>query len=252
MPPTPPVQENASRNLRARVREQLRNEILAAARTHLSTDGPAGLSLRAVARDLGLVPSALYRYFASRDALLTALIVEAYRGLGAAATAADRAQPAADFAARWTATTGAFRTWALARPQEWALIYGSPVPGYRAPADTVAAALVVTNSVGQILGDAWRARVLHPPGVAIPEALRGDLERVRVLVGRAPDEVVPDEVVAAAVFVLGHLIGAVSIELFGQYDNAIDARDEMWAVSMALLARTVGLDLGAGPVEVRR
>jgi AcrR family transcriptional regulator len=233
------MEANASRSARARVRKELAKEILDAARGHLAIDGPAGLSLRAVARDLGMVPSALYRYYESRDALLTALIVEAYRGLAETAAAADRSQAEADFPARWSATTRAFRDWALAHPQEWALIFGSPVPGYRAPQDTIEPAAAVYASVGGLLGDAWRAGRLHPPPVAVPRALKVDLERFREqLVGEAPDEVV-----LAALVVLQQILGALSAELFGQYNDAVYARDSLWRVAMELAARTAGLDL---------
>ncbi len=235
------MEMNASRSARARVRVELAKEILDAARARLGIEGPAGLSLRAVARDLGMVPSALYRYYESRDALLTALIIDAYRGLGEAVAAADAAVEPADFAARWKGATRAIRSWGLGHPQEWALIYGSPVPGYRAPVDTVAAASTVTVSVGRILGDAYRAGRLVPPAhPGVPEDLAADAERLRPhLVGDAPDEVV-----VAAVIVLGYLLGAVSMELFGQYNNAISARDTLWDVATTVMAATIGLDLG--------
>jgi AcrR family transcriptional regulator len=225
------------------VRVELAKEILDAARARLGIEGPAGLSLRAVARDLGLVPSALYRYYESRDALLTALIIDAYGGLGEAAASADAAVGSADFAARWKDTTRAIRSWGLEHPQEWALIYGSPVPGYRAPTDTVAAASTVTVAVGRILGDAYRAGRLVPPvDLVVPEDLAADADRMRsLLVGDAPDEVV-----VVAVVALGYLLGAVSLELFGQYNNAIFARDAMWDAATGVMAGAVGLDLSGG------
>src|SRR5690242_658027 len=153
-------------SLRARVRAGMIEEIKAVARRHLATDG-ANLSLRAVARDLGVVSSAIYRYFASRDELLTALILDAYNALGSAVEAADRGVVeatgrAADSgafdwdgsSARWMAVCHAVRDWALAAPHEYALIYGSPVPGYRAPADTVPAATRSVRVLGGILQDA--------------------------------------------------------------------------------------------------
>jgi AcrR family transcriptional regulator len=221
------------------VRIELAKEILDAARAHLGIEGPGGLSLRAVARDLGMVPSALYRYYENRDALLTALIVDAYQALGQAAQAADASVAPADFAARWLTTTRAIRRWGLEHPQEWALIYGSPVPGYRAPVDTVAPALMVSEALGRILGEAHRAgRLAAIDDLVIPPDLEPDLDRVRVLVGDAPDTVA-----VAAVVSLGYVLGAVSLELFGQYDNAIDARASMWDVAMAVVAGAVGLDL---------
>lgn len=119
-------------SLRARVRASMIEEIKAVARRHLASDG-ANLSLRAVARDLGMVSSAIYRYFPSRDELLTALILEAYDALGDAVEAADAGVDRADLRGRWHAACRAARAWALAHPAEYALLYGSPVPGTRPP-----------------------------------------------------------------------------------------------------------------------
>ncbi|MFC7478796.1 TetR/AcrR family transcriptional regulator [Luedemannella flava] len=124
-------------SIRARVRAEMLAEIKAVARRHLATDG-ANLSLRAVARDMGMVSSALYRYYASRDELLTALIIDAYDALGEAVERADASvTDRADARGRWLACCHAVRDWALAEPAEYALIFGSPVPGYAAPVDTV-------------------------------------------------------------------------------------------------------------------
>ena len=102
-------------------RERARIEVTAAikdeARRQLAAEGAAKLSLRAVARELGMVSSALYRYFPSRDDLLTALIVDAYDAVGAAAETALAAPPDPDdHPARWTAVCSAVRAWALAHP----------------------------------------------------------------------------------------------------------------------------------------
>ena len=158
-------------------RERARIEVTAAikdeARKQLAGEGASKLSLRAVARELGMVSSALYRYFPSRDDLLTALIVDAYDAIGAAAEAALAGASAAgpaDHVARWTAVCSAIRTWALDHPHEYALIYGSPVPGYSAPMDTVGPASRVGLALISVARDAHRA-----DGLALPpleEALR--------------------------------------------------------------------------------
>src|SRR6185312_17499730 len=119
-------------SLRARVRAEMIGEIKRVALEHLARDGSA-LSLRAVARDMGMVSSAVYRYFPSRDELLTALIIDAYDSVGAAAELDEADARRTDYAARWMATARAVREWAVTHPQEFALIYGSPVPGYQAP-----------------------------------------------------------------------------------------------------------------------
>src|SRR5262252_9106984 len=125
----------ASQTARARARAELTREIKEEARRQLAEVGGNGLSLRAVARALGMVSSALYRYFPSRDDLLTALIIDAYDSLGAAAeraVAGSGAEPGASARAQWRACCTAVRDWAIANPHEYALIYGSPVPGYQA------------------------------------------------------------------------------------------------------------------------
>src|SRR6478752_4870041 len=114
---------NASRTARERVRAELIEEITEIARRHLARDGAAGLSLRAVARDMGMVSSAIYRYFPSRDDLLTALIVDGYNAIGEVAEQADAASPVGDYPGRWLAVGRAVRDWALAHPHEYALVY---------------------------------------------------------------------------------------------------------------------------------
>ena len=124
---------------RARARIELTAEIKDTARRHLAQDGAQGLSLRAVARDLGMASSAIYRYFPSRDELLTALIIDAYDAIGATAERADAKAVSEDRPAglRWLLVCRAVRRWALRHPHEFALVYGSPVVGYAAPLDTV-------------------------------------------------------------------------------------------------------------------
>jgi AcrR family transcriptional regulator len=210
-------------------------EIKAAARRHLAIDG-ANLSLRAVARDLGLVSSALYRYFASRDELLTALIIDAYDALGEAAERAESTADRADLLGRWLATGHAIRDWALANPHEYALIYGSPVPGYRAPEDTVAPAIRVPLLIGAILRDAAADPGL-PAGEPLPESLRREVAAVRDLV--APGA--PEPALARGMTAWIQFFGAVSFELFGQLNNTINERRAFFDYQMRAMARLIGL-----------
>src|SRR3954463_7026092 len=156
-------------SIRARVRAEMTEEIKTVARRHLAADG-ANLSLRAVARDLGMASSAVYRYFASRGELLTALIIAAYAAMGAPAEQAEAAVDRTDVLGRWLTTCHAVRDWALANPHEYALIYGSPVPGYRAPQATIDSAVRVPVLIGALLRDATDA-----PGDPLPEPLVADL-----------------------------------------------------------------------------
>jgi len=213
------------------------DEIKAVARQHLAAEG-ANLSLRAVARDMGMVSSALYRYFASRDDLLTALIVDAYNALGAAVEAADAAiGDRAKLRWRWLAATTAVRDWALANPAEYALIYGSPVPGYAAPQDTIPAAARSYAVLGGILTDGFASGALTPQAAAVPETIRADLARASEGIAAG----LPDEVMLAGITAWIHLFGVVSFELFGQFNNVIDARAEFFDAEMSRMADLIGL-----------
>ncbi|MGX6602906.1 TetR/AcrR family transcriptional regulator [Micromonosporaceae bacterium Da 78-11] len=200
--------------VRARVRAEMTEEIKTVARRHLATDG-ANLSLRAVARDLGMASSAVYRYFASRDELLTALIIDAYDSVGGAAERA--AGLAHDPVDRWLAMSSAVRDWALADPHQWALIYGSPVPGYQAPTDTITPAIRVIMQTAGIVRDAYRiGRVTEQP--AISGRYADELAGVAAQFG----EEIPPRLVGASIAAFFQLCGAVSAELFGQLSNSVD------------------------------
>ena len=205
-------------SIRARVRAEMLEEIKTVARRQLAENG-TDLSLRAVARDMGMVSSAIYRYFASRDDLLTALILDAYNALGevcelAGAAVTDRE----DYLGRWLAVSHAMRDWAVAQPHEYALIYGSPVPGYAAPRDTVEPSIRPVVVLGAILNDAHNAGVLDglhaaPP----PKQLLPELRAVKDVV--APD--VSEAAMVRALIAWTEIFGAISFELFGRFNNTI-------------------------------
>jgi AcrR family transcriptional regulator len=225
-------------SIRARVRAEMIEEIKAVARRHLASDG-ANLSLRAVARDMGMVSSAVYRYFASRDDLLTALIIDAYNALGAAAERADASvTDRADARARWYATGRGLRRWALAHPAEYALLFGSPVPGYQAPADTVLAAQRTPLVLLRICAQAARpVAALH-----VPPAVARDVTAVMAaLADQLPTDSVDPAQPTIGSFAWIHLFGALSFELFGQLNNVIEARDEYFDAQLGWLADQLGL-----------
>ena len=206
---------------RARARAELTAEIKATARRHVADVGAPALSLRAVARDLGMVSSAVYRYFASRDALLTALIVDAFDAVGRTAEQAVEGLPD-DVLVRWRAVATAVRDWALENPHDYALVYGSPVPGYKAPADTVTPAARVSLVMLRIVADGVASKQISvKPTAPVPRVVHADLARLRDLA--APG--VPDEVLARSLLVWTTLFGAISYELFGHLHGIIDAYD---------------------------
>jgi AcrR family transcriptional regulator len=226
-----------AQTLRARVRAEIIEEIKTTARRHLAVDG-ANLSLRAVARDLGMVSSAVYRYFASRDELLTALILDAYNSLGAATEQAEGAVARSDLLGRWLATCRGVRDWARTNPHEYALIYGSPVPGYAAPQDTIAPASRVALLLVAILRDGHeRGRVRAERGQRIPRAVRTQLAQL----GRQPGlGGLPETVLARGLTAWVHLFGLINFELFGRLDDVIDNLDAYFDYEMGALARHAG------------
>jgi AcrR family transcriptional regulator len=109
--------------------------ILAAGLSLLAEGGAEALTVRGLARELSLVPSALYRYVRDRKDLLRLLISHVHTDLADTVEAAINAVPAEDLRGRWRAFAFALRTWALAHPHEWVLVYGTPSPEYQPPAD---------------------------------------------------------------------------------------------------------------------
>ena len=125
---------------RARYRAATREEAKVIALRQLAAGGGEAVSLNAMGKEMGISGPALYRYFASRDALLTELIVDAYGDLAAATEAAEVAAREDDAAMRVRSLAATFRAWALAQPHRYLLLYGTPVRGYVAPDGTVALA----------------------------------------------------------------------------------------------------------------
>jgi AcrR family transcriptional regulator len=220
---------------RERVRAELTAEITDAARRQLAEVGAAALSLRAVAREVGMVSSAVYRYFPSRDDLLTRLIIDGYDDLGAAAEAADA--PSAPPMKRWLTVCRAVRAWALAHPHEYALLYGSPVPGYRAPKDTVPAASRVGVVLGRILGEAAVAGVLPPAAGERDAGLVSD-DAVAVLGGDHP--AIDETVRVRGLLAWSALFGTISFELFGHFVGSVEDGDRYFDRVMTDLARLIG------------
>ncbi|ALO92175.1 Putative TetR-family transcriptional regulator [Streptomyces hygroscopicus subsp. limoneus] len=223
---------------RARARQEVTAAIKGAARRQLAAEGAAKLSLRAVARELGMVSSALYRYFPSRDDLLTALIIDAYDSVGEAAERARDAAADVPPPARWIAVCAAVRDWALGHPHEYALIYGSPVPGYSAPETTVPAAARVGMVFIGIVRDAHEGPGLSE--LSLPAGLRP--EGARMAADFAAD--VPPEAAVALVAAWAQLFGLIGFELFGQFNRVVEDRETFFRHAAGRLAQGVGLGRG--------
>jgi AcrR family transcriptional regulator len=224
---------SATTTARERARAELTHEIKEAARRQLAEVGANGLSLRAVARELGMVSSALYRYFPSRDQLLTALIIDAYDAIGEAAESADK--PGDDPRERWRAIWQATRAWAREHPHEYALIYGSPIPGYQAPQDTVASAARVALALVEVIKSGALRPI--PDSPELPEQLR---EQANVLTAALGTDLAPTTV-TRMLMAWTQLFGSISFELFGQYVGSVDPADAFFAHTTRQMADFVGL-----------
>jgi AcrR family transcriptional regulator len=232
---------SAPRTARAIARAELTRAILDSAGRQLVEVGPAALSVRAVARDLGMASSAVYRYFPSRDALLTALLIEAYDDLGDAVEKADAgAGERSDLDARWHAVCHAIHDWARAQPHRYALLYGSPVPGYAAPDDTVSSAARITGAILAILHDAQQAGLDPAPPMPLSAAEREGLAPVRGFV----DPPFDDDTLARGLIAWSALFGTISLELFGHMYRGVLDYDAHFAQVVDQLAADLGLSGG--------
>lgn len=234
-----------ARTARERVREEMTAEILAVARAHLAHEGAASLSLRSVARDLELAPSALYRYFDGRDALLSALIMAAYESLaveaeGAAARAHRHHDETGTDAERWLEVPRTIRRWALERPHEWGLIFGTPVPGYEAPEGTVEPYARVATALARPVVEAQAAGRLRidAPGDAGPAELR---RAVGPVAEGLSLETLPVPMVARFVQAWSTLVGIVSLEIFGHWRNTILDPEAFFEATMRDVAGHLGM-----------
>jgi AcrR family transcriptional regulator len=228
---------SAPRTARAVAREQLTRAILDSAGAQLTEVGPAALSVRAVARDLEMASSAVYRYFRSRDALLTALIVEAYDDLGDRVEEGTSSAPGDDLAGRWRTVASVVRDWARSQPHRYALVYGSPVPGYAAPEDTVAPARRVTQPMLELLRDAQQAGLVPAGPTDVPAEEAAGLAPVLEAVEPPLSPVWG----VAGLTAWATLFGHVSLELFGHMHNAVLDPDAHFACLVDRTARDLGL-----------
>ena len=234
---TPDDLDHAPMGVRARARTQLLADVSRIARKHLAESGAPGLSVRAIAHELGLASSALYRYYPSRDALLTQLIVESYNELGDAVEIAEAACERADVAGRFRASAHAVRNWARSNPNEYSLIYGSPVPGYAAPQHTVDPATRVAAVLSSILADIDLDSLSLRLSRNLPASLQDQLDAMSGPLGGRIDQ----NVLLLGVTQWAKLFGMVSFELFGTFNTVFDDADALFAASLDLDLTALGV-----------
>lgn len=236
---------SASVSAREIARANVTAAIKEAARHRVAIEGAVKLSVRAVARDVGMVSSAVYRYFPTRDDLLTALIIDAYDALGEAVERADAAVAPDEVRGRWRAMCFAVRTWARAHPHEYALIFGSPIPDYQAPQDTIVPGARVPTALMGAIQHAWAIGAIDAlTDEPMPDQLRGQIAVVAA--GLAPDlpsgtPELPPAVVFWVAVAWTQLFGMITFELFGQFVGTLDPADEFFETSVGVMTDFLGL-----------
>ena len=229
---------SAPRTARALARAELTRQILDRASVQLAEVGPAALSVRQIARELEMASSAVYRYFPSRDALLTALLIQAFDDLGEAVEAGDHGADRDDLRGRWSGMAQGLRTWAVANPHEYALAYGSPVPGYAAPQDTIPSSARVSIALLTLMSDAEAAG--RSPGAPTRPAGPAELTAiapVRSFVGDPLDEAYA----VRGLMAWATLFGNLSLELFGHMFRGVLDYEAHYATIVEQLADDLGL-----------
>lgn len=244
---------------RDRVRAATVTEIKDTARRILVAEGPDGLSLRAIAREMGMTAPALYRYFPSREDLIGALIADLYDELTAAvSTAAGGSTGDADGGgagktgdgdprAGITAASRAFRAWALAHPREFGLLFGSPIPGIDAHSDDSPAGLA-SERFGQVFGDLV-ARIYLTGPFPVPAEDEMDPELRRQLRDWCSGLPVELPVGAGQVFLSCwiRLYGMVAMEVFGHLQFALPDAEPLFEVELRDLAVKLGFGQSTAP-----
>ena len=225
------ISEPEPATMRERYRAQVRQEVKEAALRQLAETGPGALSISAIGKQLGVSGPALYRYFASRDDLLTELVIDAYHDLANALAAAAGQVPDDNPRGRFEALARAYRRWALAEPHRYRLLFGPPLPGYEAHAQRlVEASWAAMNLLLEVLRG-------FAAGAAEPSApLASELTAWAQQGNRRVDP----GTALHAILIWSQLHGIVSLEIAGNFASmSIDA-DQLFEIQLAAITETLG------------
>lgn len=227
---------------RERLRENTREEIKAIARKHMQEQGTAAISLRAIARDMGLTVTALYRYYPSHDDLVTALIVDAFNALADTMEQADSSQPRASYGNRLMAVMLAYREWAMQNSGDFQLIYGNPIPGYHAPREiTVPAVIRGFRVVVGILAEAMANGELQPS--ADYQQLPPHVAAHMIEMIKQDGYNIPLEPMYLGVSGWVKMHGMIMLELFHHTPAVVGDPEEFYRFEITNILKTAGLSL---------
>ncbi|MEU3185589.1 TetR/AcrR family transcriptional regulator [Streptomyces sp. NPDC006923] len=224
---------------RERLRLETNQEIRAIALRQLADAGPGAISLRGIAREMGMTPRAIYSYFPTRDDLITALISGIAASLAEVVETARDSVPDTDPGAGLLAWGQALREWALAHPESFRLFYGRPVPGYRPPDDgpVEQTARRVCRDLTRLVAAAWPHARHHQP----EDTSWSDLHPDYVAKIRADLPDVPPAAAALALRVWGRMHGLVALEIDGHIHPVAGDPAALHRAEMLDLVRSLGL-----------
>jgi AcrR family transcriptional regulator len=225
------------------MRDATLREIKEVARAHLREHGPAGISLRGIARDIGMTAPALYRYFGGLDDLLAAMIADYTNEMCDAMEAARDALPAEEVAHRLVVVTRAFRHWGLGHRPEFSLVFGAPVPGFSVPEEggvQAAGARCGGIFLGLLLA-LYRQRPFPiPADDQVPPELGRQLTDFATTWGAEEGEV-PLGLLRLYVAAWVRLYGLVAMEIFGQVDFMFQDAEPLFEAELHDLAVMLGI-----------
>ncbi|MGH8869278.1 MAG: TetR/AcrR family transcriptional regulator [Actinomycetes bacterium] len=234
---------------RERARAATIDEIKRTALDLMRAYGTTDVRFTDIAREMGMTPPALYRYFDDRDALLTVLITDAYRDLGQSVAEAQEAVAREDVGGRWRAGAQAYRRWALNDPRRFALIFGLPVPGFCPPeeGETTEAARWAMSQLSNLFVEAQAAgRLGRPYSCDVDPALAVCAE------GKSEDlgVVLPSENFQAMLHAWAAIHGFACLEAYGHLDwMTPEGRDALFVSQVCVSARAAGLPEPDGPAS---
>jgi AcrR family transcriptional regulator len=227
---------------RSIARQATRDEILDTARRQMAEQGAAALSLRAIAREMQMTAPALYRYFPSRDDLVTELIVQAFTSLGDTFQAARDKHASDPPVARLLAMMLTYRDWAVAHPQDYALIFGTPIPGYVAPEErTLPPAKRAMDVLVTEIAVAFESQNAKPA----PEYAKPSPVLQKQIAGWKKKYGYAEPTTALHLGLIGwtRAHGLVSLELFGQIQPMLGDAAELYRAEVLTLLKQMGLRL---------
>ena len=196
--------------------------------------GAPALSLRAIARELKISAPAIYNYFPDRDALVTALVIDAFTSFGDSQLEARDSLPENDLLGRFRAIGVAYRNWAHTYPQRYQLLFGTPIPGYETPIEEVfpssARSISALFSVVEAFRAAGKMKISSLPEVKKEYQHQFDLWRSQI------GEVHPDSHFVAMV-IWARVHGIVSLEIQGNLPPFGKSGDELYLFEIESIAK---------------